>query len=86
MKSKEKTFAFDEKRVLFHQDNAPVHTSVIAMAKINKLKFKLLPHEPYSPDLAHSDFVLFPNLKKWLGGQIFANNEEMESAVKLKGN
>ena len=26
----------------FHQDNAPIHTSVIAMAKINKLMFKLL--------------------------------------------
>ena len=29
-----------KKKVLFHQDNAPVHTSVIAMAKINELKFK----------------------------------------------
>ena len=52
------------KKVLFHQDNAPVHTSVIAMAKINDLKFKLLPHAPYPPDLAPSDYCFFPNLKK----------------------
>lgn len=70
-----------KKKVLFHQDNAPVHTSVIAVAKINELKFELLPHAPYSPDLAPSDYFLFPNLKKWLGGKRFANNEEVESAV-----
>ncbi|KZC13398.1 Histone-lysine N-methyltransferase SETMAR [Dufourea novaeangliae] len=66
---------------LFHQDNAPVHTSVITMANINELKFELLHHAPYSPDLAPSDYFLFPNLKKWLGGKRFANNEEVESAV-----
>ncbi|KOC61938.1 Histone-lysine N-methyltransferase SETMAR [Habropoda laboriosa] len=51
------------------------------MAKINELKFELLLHAPYSPDLAPSDYFLFPNLKKWLGGKRFANNEEVESAV-----
>ena len=70
-----------KKEVLFYQDNAPVHTSVIAMVKINKCKLKLLPYAPYSPDLAPLDYFLFTNLKKWLGDQIFANNEEVESAV-----
>lgn len=54
---------------------------LVAMAKINELKFELLPHAPYSPDLAPSDYFLFPNLKKWLGGKRFANNEEVESVV-----
>ena len=67
--------------MLFHQDNAPVHTSVIVMAKFNELKFKLLPHAPYLPDFAPSDYFLLPNLKKWLGDQRFTNNEEVESAV-----
>ena len=53
------------------------------MAKINKLKFKLLPHAPYSLDLAPSGYFLFPNLKKWLSGQRFANNKEVESAVNV---
>lgn len=44
-----------------NQDNAPVHTTVIAMAKINEL-----PHAPYSPDLASSDYFLFRNLKNGL--------------------
>ena len=79
--NQEKTAAFGKMKMLFHQDNVPVHTSVIAMAKINELKFKLLLHVPYSPDLAPSDYFLFPNLKKWLGDQRFANNEEVKSAV-----
>jgi histone-lysine N-methyltransferase SETMAR len=70
-----------KKKVLFHQDNAPVHTSHIAMSKIHQLKFELLRHPPYSPDLAPCDFHLFPNLKKWLGGKRFANDNEVINAV-----
>ena len=51
------------------------------MAKINKLKFKLLPHAPYLSDLAPSDYFLFQNFKKWLVGQRFTNNKEVESVV-----
>ena len=78
---KKKRLHLAKKKVLFHQDNAPIHTSVIVMAKINELKFKLLPHATYLPHLASSDYFIFPNLKKCLGGQRFANNEEVESAV-----
>ncbi len=48
--------------VLLLQDNAPVHTSQVAVASATKCGFELLPHPPYSPDLAPSDFFLFPNL------------------------
>jgi hypothetical protein len=37
----------------------------------------VVPHALYSPDLAPSDFFLFPNLKKWLGGRRFTSNEEV---------
>ena len=56
------------KWVLFYQDNAPVHTSIIAMTKINEQKFELLLHAPYSPDSTPSDYFLFSNLGKWLSG------------------
>lgn len=69
------------KKVLFHQDNAPVHKSTVAMAKLHELGFGLLPHPPYSPDLAPSDFFLFPNLKIWLGGKRFSSNEEVIATV-----
>ena len=55
-----------KKRCIFLKDNAPVHKSIKTMAKINELSFELLPHPPYSPDLALSDFYLIQNLKRWL--------------------
>ena len=48
---------------LLLQDNAPSQTSQVAMATATKGSFEVLPHTPYSPDLAHSDLYLFPNLK-----------------------
>lgn len=36
---------------------------------------------PYSPDLAPSDFFLFPNLKKFLGGKKYGSNAEVEDVV-----
>lgn len=48
-----------KKKMLFHQDKTPCHSSVKTMAKIRALGFELLPNPPYSPDLAPSDFSLF---------------------------
>ncbi|XP_011865157.1 PREDICTED: histone-lysine N-methyltransferase SETMAR-like, partial [Vollenhovia emeryi] len=78
---KEKRPHLVKKKILFHQDNTRVHTCMVAMSKLNELKFELLPHPPYSPDLAPSDFFLFPNLKKFLGGKKYKSNAEVENAV-----
>lgn len=66
-----------KKKVLFHQDNAPCHKSIKTMAKLYELGFELLPHPPYSPDLAPSDFFLFANLKRMLAGKKFSTDEEV---------
>jgi len=68
-------------KVLFHHDNAPAHTSALAKAKLVELGYELLPHPPYSPDLAPCDLFLFPNLKKLLAGQKFASNKEVAAAT-----
>ena len=39
------------------------------MAKLFDLRYEILPHPPYSPDLAPSDYFLFSNTKTWLGGK-----------------
>ncbi|KAG5311082.1 SETMR methyltransferase, partial [Acromyrmex insinuator] len=57
-------------------DNAPSHTSLKAMIKLDQLRFELVAHPPYSPDLAPSNYYLFPNLKQWLQGKRFTSNEE----------
>jgi len=46
-----------------------------------ELGYELLPHPPYSLDLAPFDFFLFPNLKKSLAGQKFSSNEEVVAAT-----
>jgi len=40
------------KKVLFHHDNAPAHTSALVKTKLVVLGNELLPHPPCSPDLA----------------------------------
>lgn len=69
------------KGVRLLQDNAPAHKSRVAISKAVNCGFELLPHPPYSPDLAPSDYHLFPNMKKQLRGRVFADNEETMSAV-----
>ena len=59
--------------VSFHQDNAPTHKSVVAMAAVCDSGFELVDHPPYSPDLAPSDYFLFPNLKKHLAGETISD-------------
>jgi len=39
-------------------------------------------HPPYSPDLAPSDYHLFPNLKQHLRGQRFLTDNELKYATK----
>ena len=61
----------------FHQDNAPVHNSILATDYLTKIGIKKVPHGPYSPDLAPYDFWLFPKLR----GCRYETIEEMKEAL-----
>ena len=65
----------------FHQDNAPVHNSILVTDFLTKMGIKTVPHPPYSPDLAPCDFWLFPKLKEKLSGCHYETIEEMKEAV-----
>ena len=65
----------------FHQDNAPVHNSILVTNYLTKMGIKAVPHPPYSPDLALCDFCLFPKLKEKLRGYRYETIEEMKEAV-----
>ena len=69
------------KGVLPHQDNAPAHKSMVAMSAVHDCGFELIDHPPYSPDLALSDYFLFPNLKKHLAGKRYESDDDAISAV-----
>jgi len=51
-------------RVLFLHDNAPAHGALATQKKLAYLGFQCLDHPPYSPDMAPSDYHLFPGQKK----------------------
>jgi len=61
---KEKRRGNITKGVLFLHDNAPAHRALATQKKLAYLGFQCLDHPPYSPDLAPSDYHLFPGLKK----------------------
>ena len=69
------------KGVLLQQDNAKVPTCKVAMDAVERNGYKLIPHPAYSPDLAPSDFFLFPNLKKVMRGLHFRSDEEVVTAA-----
>jgi histone-lysine N-methyltransferase SETMAR len=69
------------KKIIFHQDNAPTHKSVLAGGKLRDQHFELLEHPPQSPDLAPPYFYLFPKLKLFLTGQRFSSNQDAIAAV-----
>ena len=61
---REKRRSKHSKGILLQQDNARVHTWKIAMDAVERNGYELIPHPAYSPDLAPSDYFLFPNLKR----------------------
>jgi len=58
------------------------HTSAATRDAIQHLDFSVLSLPPFSPDLAPSDFHLFPKLKEHFKGQRFSCDEEVKSAVR----
>jgi histone-lysine N-methyltransferase SETMAR len=49
---------------------------------MTSLIFIVVPHTPYSPDLAPSGFWLFTKLNETLKGQHFSSGAEVEAAVR----
>ena len=68
---KEKCHRKATKGVLFLHDNAPADQALATQKKLAYLGFQCLDHSPYSPDLAPSDYHLFPGLKRQLKGHHF---------------
>ena len=61
----------------FHQDNEPVHNSILVTDYLTMMGIKTVPQPPNSPDLAPCDFWLFPKL----GGCHYKATEDMKEAV-----
>ena len=56
---------------ILHHDNAPAHTTLSVREFLATKQITVLEHPAYSPDLAPSDFFLFPKIKEILKGRHF---------------
>ena len=66
--------------VLLH-DSARPHTAAHTAETLRKLKFEVMAHPPYSPDLSPSDYHLFGPLKEALRGCWFTSDQEVKEPV-----
>jgi len=64
---------------LLHHDNAPAHAALLTRRFLTDNIMTVVPHPPYSPDLAPSDFFLFPKLKMKLRGEDFRRRKFKQS-------
>jgi len=78
--TKEKRQGNFKKGVLFLHENAPAHRALTTQKQLTYLEFQCLDHPPYSPDLAPSDYHLFPGLKRRLNGRLFSSGVEVIAA------
>ena len=68
---------------MLHHDNALAHASLLIHSYLLKHQTSVVPHLPYSPDLAPAEFFPFPKLKTTLKGRCFQTIQEIqENAIR----
>jgi histone-lysine N-methyltransferase SETMAR len=70
------------KGVLLLHDNARPHSAKATQELLQQFQWTILQHPAYSPDLAPSDYHLFPALKQYLSSQRFESDDDVTTAVK----
>lgn len=73
----------NRKGVILQHDNARLHCARRTLEKINELGWEVLPHPPYSPDIAPSDFHLFRSLQHFLCDKKFENLDDIQNALDI---
>ena len=66
----------NRKHIIFRQDNAKPHVSLMTRQNLLQLGWEVLIHPPYSTDIAPSDFHLFRSLQNSLNGKNFSPLED----------
>ena len=66
----------NRKCIIFHQDNARPHVSLMTRQNLLQLGWAVLIHLSYSSDIAPSDFHLFQSLQNSLNGKNFNSLED----------
>ena len=67
----------NRKNVVLLHNNARPHTARVTQGNFLELGRSVLPHPPYSPDLAPSNYHLFRSLQNSLMGTNFSNEDQV---------
>jgi len=77
---------WQNQNLILHHDNAPAHRSFKVSQFLAMNHTTVMPHPPYSPDLAPCDFFLCPKLKRRMKGRRFDTTEEIHEESHSKSN
>ena len=64
-------------KIILQHDNAKPHVAKLTQKKLKQLGWEALPHPPYSPDLAPSDYHLFRKMAQELEHEHFSDVGEV---------
>lgn len=81
LKAKRPQYAKRHDKVIFQHDNARPHVARIVKDTLEALQWDILPHPPYSPDIAPSDYHLFRSISHGLSEQRFTSYEETKNWI-----
>jgi hypothetical protein len=62
-------------------DNARPHSAHVTTALLEKFKWDMLDHPPYSLDLSRSDLQLFLHLNNHFAGKKFDDDDEVPKRI-----
>ncbi|KAG5322549.1 MOS1T transposase, partial [Pseudoatta argentina] len=81
LKEKRPLYAQRHDKVILLHDNARPHVAKPVKTYLETLKWEVLPHPPYSPDIAPSNFHLFRSMAHGLADRRFHSYEEAQKWI-----
>ncbi|KAG5314636.1 MOS1T transposase, partial [Pseudoatta argentina] len=81
LKEKRPLYAQRHDKVILLHDNARPHVVKRVKTYLETLKWEVLPHPPYSPDIAPSNFHLFRSITHGLADRRFHSYEEAQKWI-----
>ena len=67
--------------MILQHDNARPNVAKVVKTYLETLKWEVLPHPPYSPDVVPSDYHLFRSMAHGLADQHFRSYEEVKNWI-----